>query len=442
MRKLTSLLLALALVTAGGTAFAQDAAKTVKAGTKALAKYNADMTDVAKLDEARTAALSATQDDPSMTDAWLLLGDVYAAEVASVSSGILEANGRYEVAKLTNPQSPKPDFTAVQVPAEATDKAAEAYRKAYMTAEKSGDKKKARDGLINLSSSLSAIGNAMLGSQRYVDSYGPLKGMAAIDDYFREQNEDPLFADDAARYNQMYITAVVAQQAGDPTNAKRLYQELVRVGHDEPAVYAGYSNMLITEGNTDEARKVIEAGRQKFPENTELLFSEINYYIKKEDFATLETKLQQAIAAEPDNVGLYSALGSVYMKLGGSEGVEPDASQDYYQKSQKYYEETLKRDPNNVDANYSVGSIYYNQAVAKSNEMNALGTSKADQVRYEALEKDITKLFEQALPYFVQAERDDPNDRNTLIALKEIYARQNNFEMSKKYKERLEASGM
>ena len=48
-------------------------------------------------------------------------------------------------------------------------------------------------------------------------------------------------------------------------------------------------------------------------------------------------------------------------------------------------------------------------------------------------------LFEQALPYFQKAETRDGNDMNTLIALKEIYARLNDLEKSNGYKARIEA---
>jgi hypothetical protein len=47
-------------------------------------------------------------------------------------------------------------------------------------------------------------------------------------------------------------------------------------------------------------------------------------------------------------------------------------------------------------------------------------------------------LFKTALPYFKIAEKLNPNDTNTLIALKEIFARDNDFEKSGEFKKRLE----
>ncbi|MFK8164460.1 MAG: hypothetical protein AB8H12_18590, partial [Lewinella sp.] len=44
----------------------------------------------------------------------------------------------------------------------------------------------------------------------------------------------------------------------------------------------------------------------------------------------------------------------------------------------------------------------------------------------------------KALPYFQKAEMTDPNDLNTLIALKEMAARSDQYEVSNEFKARIE----
>ena len=435
MRKFSFLLLSLCLSV--GAAVAQDAGKLVKTGSKALAKYVADASNTEALQEARSAAKQATEADASLGNAWLLHANTYAAEVNAAAANILKANTEYELAKATNPGAPAPDMTAVEVPDEQVQTAFASYKKAYEKSEKSSAKKKAIDGMTTLSQSLSNIGNAMLGAKRYDATYVPLKTMVDINDYYIANGEEPLFSDAEALNQQKYIMAVVARQAGNNDDAGKYYKELYEAEYDEAAVYAGYSAMLIESGDETQGLAVMAKGREKYPENTDILFAEINYYIQKEDYTTLETKLQEAITAEPDNVGLYNALGNVYMNL--SQEAEGDVSNGYMEKSINYFTEAVKRDPKNVDATYSIGSLYYNKAVAKTQEMNSLGTTKADQKRYDELNGEITVLFDQALPYFEKAVEMDPDDRNTLIALKEIYARKNEFDKSKQYKARLDA---
>ena len=47
--------------------------------------------------------------------------------------------------------------------------------------------------------------------------------------------------------------------------------------------------------------------------------------------------------------------------------------------------------------------------------------------------------FGEALPYFKKAEEIKADDRNTIIALKEIYARQGKFDMVETYTAKLDA---
>ena len=67
-----------------------------------------------------------------------------------------------------------------------------------------------------------------------------------------------------------------------------------------------------------------------------------------------------------------------------------------------------------------------------------LGLSKADQEKYSQLVKQSNELMATALPYFQKTESLEPNDTNTLIALSEIYARMDDLEKSKLFKERLQ----
>ena len=64
--------------------------------------------------------------------------------------------------------------------------------------------------------------------------------------------------------------------------------------------------------------------------------------------------------------------------------------------------------------------------------------SKEGQKKYTEAEKTMQVEFDKALPYFKRAESVNANDKNTLIALKEIYARKDDLKTSKEFKSRLE----
>jgi len=436
MRKFSLLVLALTFIS--GLALAQDPAKLIKAGSKSLAAYKADPTDLEALSAARKAGMDATAAGPDVAGAWLLLGNANAAEISQLAAMIGEKNNEYAAAALLDPTAAKPSFADVKVPTESSDKAIASYQKAHDKAVKSKGKKKAIDGMRQLASDMSVIGNAMLGGDRYSDAYYPLNAMMTVNDFFVANEAAPVFDKPENLEQQKYITAIVARSAGDTENAMKLHKELYDSNTKEPAIYAGYSSLLMEAGDTDNGLAVLNKGREMFPDNKDILFAEINYYIGKGDYATLETKLKDAIQQEPDNVGLYNALGNVYMNLSQKEEDAAKAA-DYEEKSVGYYNEVISRDATNLDATYSIGSMYYNSAVKKAAVLNTLGTSKAEQAKYDKLNGEISELFDKALPYFDKAINLEPNDRNTLIALKEIYARKNDYAKSKEYGERLKA---
>jgi tetratricopeptide (TPR) repeat protein len=112
----------------------------------------------------------------------------------------------------------------------------------------------------------------------------------------------------------------------------------------------------------------------------------------------------------------------------------------YFNLAKKQYEGAIKQNPNYLDANYSLGALYYNKAAVRTQEMNALPEdySSAGLKKMESMRNEVMTLFDQALPYFQQAEVIDANDINTLIALNEIYARKDDEVLAPEFKKRLE----
>jgi tetratricopeptide (TPR) repeat protein len=199
---------------------------------------------------------------------------------------------------------------------------------------------------------------------------------------------------------------------------------------------------LVVDEDIPAAEEILTVGREKYPDDLGLLFSEINHYLKLEKVEVLEDKLKFAIEKEPDNPSLYSTLGNVYDKLYQSSYKEGDLAQadKYFENSKDYYEKAINIKPDYTDAIYSVGALYYNKAAIVTEEMNALASdyTKEGTNKYNLKKQEVEKLFSEALPYFKKVEKLDPNDRNTLIALKEIFARENDFETSNEFKMRLE----
>ena len=97
-------------------------------------------------------------------------------------------------------------------------------------------------------------------------------------------------------------------------------------------------------------------------------------------------------------------------------------------------------DAKSFDAVYSIGALWYNKAAAYSVELNPLSSdySAAGSKKYDAKKAQMDDAFNKAMPFFIQAEQLMPDDVNTLVALKEIYARQEKYDKVEEYKQKLE----
>ncbi|HQW27026.1 MAG TPA: hypothetical protein PLV75_13745, partial [Saprospiraceae bacterium] len=159
---------------------------------------------------------------------------------------------------------------------------------------------------------------------------------------------------------------------------------------------------------------------------------------------SLVEKLEQAAALDPNNVSIYITLGQIYDKLYQDQSAtDPAAAEESFTKAMSYYQQALAKDAKSFDAVYSIGALWYNKAAAYSIELNSLSNdyTPAGTKKYDAKKLQMDDAFVKALPFFQQAEELSPKDINTLIALKEIYARQDKFDLVEAYKQKLAALG-
>ena len=88
-----------------------------------------------------------------------------------------------------------------------------------------------------------------------------------------------------------------------------------------------------------------------------------------------------------------------------------------YANAETNFQKALEINPEYIESLTNLGRVYYNQAVNKKDEANAL-TDKAEYEKAEAAAKD---LFKKALPYFEKAHKLKPDARDNMIALRGIY---------------------
>lgn len=406
-------------------------AKALKKAGKALSGYNLDPTgNGEKLVKAVEMIEIAMADETvaSNPGAWVKAGEIYNALGSQQQNALQIAGLKGEVVELKNHDSAL--------------KATNAFTKALELAKKKYHKKDALAGLGESVSYLNLFANSFLGENAdYATAFPYLDAISTVRTLLLDNGKKDIFTDPAAADQNQLLTAYAASAAGKTDRSMELFSDLITKESAPVSAYTMYIDVLKKADKADEASAVLAKAKAKFPGNKDLLFSEINEDLQNENYEALEGKLKTAIDAEPDNPSVHNVLGDVYQNLSAAALAAGNVakSEEYFQAGLAAYNSALKLDPSITHSTYSLGSMYYNKAAAIVPVMNALGTSKADTKKYDELKAKMEGMFEQALPFFEKAEASNPNDRNTLIALKEIYARKNDFKKSGEYKARLEA---
>jgi tetratricopeptide (TPR) repeat protein len=236
-----------------------------------------------------------------------------------------------------------------------------------------------------------------------------------VEHYNRKEFEPALKAfESVLSFNAMDTLSMVnaafsADRAGETTKAKTYFTKLVALQYSDPNVYRLLSKIHMTEGDSAKALEVIQAGRKVLPQDTNLLLDEINYYLASGRHNEALPRLNEAISKDTTNHILFFARGNLYDKSGQTEKAQTD------------YEKAISLKPDYFDAYYNLGAMYFNQGADMANKANNIPAS--EQKRYDAAKKAADDKFRQAMPYLEKALELSPDDRSTLLSLKQLYAR-------------------
>ena len=422
MKKLFLAILALALFT-GSISAQTPAADLIKAANKAVKNIGGKKEKLA-LAEAAVDAMMKTPENQTSWEALLIKGKMYNEE-SSID------NLQRQTASLM-----KKDFKSEY------NKSAFMASEALIAASKATqDKKQLKEVSAALSEAQGSLGNYVqefTDGKDYVSAYNSLNAGLTTHDALKALGSKSIF-DKVDEYNkQLYLVGLLSVYADKEKETVAVYEKMIAAKKDTSFVYSSLYKVK-SESDPAAAIKYLDMGRARFPDDAQLLFTEINHYLKAGKLEILTDKLKAGIAKEPKNVSLYFTLGNVYDNLSQQEK-DPAKAEGYTAEAMTYYKKTLDLDAKNSDAIYSIGASFYNKAALFSKEMKKLESdfSKEGQKKYEASEKLMIAEFDKALPYFKKAESINANDQNTLIALKEIFAKKNDMKMSGEFKGRLE----
>ncbi len=214
----------------------------------------------------------------------------------------------------------------------------------------------------------------------------------------------------------MFQVAYSDQMNKNMDSAKMLFQQLSGFTYNGTSRYATMPhNVFISLVNAELALKdtasaiaSLKKAEQALPKDEAFIITSVNIALGQKKFDEAITGLLNAIQFEPSNAGFYYNLAICYKEKGDLANAETA------------YKKAIELKPDYVDAEYSLGALYFNEGVAidKQRQNLALGDKK-----YDALGKQSDSLYEKSIPEFEKAHKTDPKDMATLRALNAVYTR-------------------
>ena len=139
-------------------------------------------------------------------------------------------------------------------------------------------------------------------------------------------------------------------------------------------------------GQNDMALAAIETARASNPDDVGLIITAANIYFELDDKEAFKLAMSEAIEKEPNNPVLYYNLGVVSGELGEKES------------ARTYYEKSIELDPTNENSYLNLVALILDGEQEIVNEMNSLGTSRSDNLRYDELKITREELYKECVP--------------------------------------------
>jgi tetratricopeptide (TPR) repeat protein len=162
-------------------------------------------------------------------------------------------------------------------------------------------------------------------------------------------------------------------------------------------------------GKNEEALEAYKDARADNPDDVNLVLNEANLYYQMGDKDKFKSLMAEAARMAPDNPDLHYNIGVINMEQGDMEA------------ARAAYRKAIEVNPGYVNAQLNLSTTYVNEGNALIDEMNALGTSRADIAKYEELKQKKDDLFSEGARVLEDALKTNPDNQSILSQLKNIY---------------------
>jgi tetratricopeptide (TPR) repeat protein len=263
------------------------------------------------------------------------------------------------------------------------------------------------------------------GAIAYNDEEYPMASQSFLNAY----NVGMLFG--TADTSTLYNAALSAEIGEMYDEAYELYVQVEEMKYDQPFLYNSLTNISLRNKEYDLATKWIKIGRDKYPDNLDLIFAEANVYLISGNIPEARRVLEIAIERDPENANLHYAFAVNYDQMSKDSLYTEEERSFAYEEAIKAYKKAIELKPDYFDANYNLGALYFNEGIQKFVEADNIlrsGYTNENLRKSSELEERSKEIWrEDAQPFLERAyellSEDDPSYEVVLRSLRELYMR-------------------
>ena len=196
-----------------------------------------------------------------------------------------------------------------------------------------------------------------------------------------------------------------------------------------PEIIKNIALIYVMQERNDLAIGAIKDARAANPLDVGLILTEANLYIQLGDKQKFADLMKEAIERDPNNHILYFNLGVITSEQGDRN------------KARFYYEKAIELDPSYASSYLNLAALILDGEPELVEKMNSLGNSRADNIKYEQLQKQREELFLEAVPVLEKLTEIDPTNLEALTTMKNIFGTIGDVAKFNEMKEKLEALG-
>ena len=206
--------------------------------------------------------------------------------------------------------------------------------------------------------------------------------------------------------------ALSAYKSAQYAKAALYYNQVISLNAGDSRTFIALSNSYLNQNDTTSAIKALGQGISKYPQDKDLTSRQFNLYLLSGKASEAYVEAEKSIQLDPTNANLYLNKGILAEQLN-----KPEEAEAAYKKA-------IELNAGLFDAQYNLGTFYYNQGV----DMNRKANDIKDNKKYEIAKKQADEKFKVALPYLEKAFEINRKDTGVLQSLRVLYSRAGNQE--------------